>query len=592
MKTKLPIEILFTFTFFLFTCAALAEIRFVSKTGSSVQPYTTWATASDSIQKCINICNNGDTVVVANGVYKEFLTIDTAITLLGMSMDSTVIDGRGLNNITVHFKNTGTLQGFNIIGKGMSDVNFKGILCQYIDILDCKISNCYDGIYFAKSSKTIKNVIMNNVMTGVFTFCMSDTCKPKLYNSVLIIHKNGTNAWLTYDGGQPTIENNIMVTEGRYQTSGTAADGIDYGFRGHKKLILKNNLISGFRLTLLDLQTDSSEVINNIISEKQVTPNNSSARALFGARSSDKIRNNVFFNNDKAIYVINGPDLDYNLYWKNGEIINPPYTIGENDIIADPMFIKDTLGYTLQWDYHLQAFSPGIDKGDPSILDVDGTRSDIGLYGGPLGEAYKYIDLPPAVPKDFIVNVDTPSQRVIISWKMNSEADFMNYNIYRSIDPGFIPGSTNKLAESSAAFYVDSAASGYEKLYYRITAIDSQLNESISGQLISVTLTDVDNGKIEIITDYTLYQNYPNPFNSRTRIAYGLRERGYVKLIVYTLTGEIVQTIVNGEKEAGFYETDIDLNYLSSGIYLYRIEVIGKNNMPVYMEMKKMVHLK
>jgi len=175
---------------------------------------------------------------------------------------------------------------------------------------------------------------------------------------------------------------------------------------------------------------------------------------------------------------------------------------------------------------------------------------------------------------------------------MNSEADFMNYNIYRSIDPGFIPGSTNKLAESSAAFYVDSAASGYEKLYYRITAIDSQLNESISGQLISVTLTDVDNGKIEIITDYTLYQNYPNPFNSRTRIAYGLRERGYVKLIVYTLTGEIVQTIVNGEKEAGFYETDIDLNYLSSGIYLYRIEVIGKNNMPVYMEMKKMVHLK
>ena len=69
MKT---IFILSTFAFLLFTCAALAEIRYVSTTGSSVPPYTTWATASDSIQKAINICNDGDTVVVANGVYKEF----------------------------------------------------------------------------------------------------------------------------------------------------------------------------------------------------------------------------------------------------------------------------------------------------------------------------------------------------------------------------------------------------------------------------------------------------------------------------------------------------------------------------------------
>ncbi|MCW9097369.1 MAG: hypothetical protein OQJ93_08265, partial [Ignavibacteriaceae bacterium] len=33
-----------------------ATLRFVSKTGLSIPPYTTWETAADSIQKCINIC--------------------------------------------------------------------------------------------------------------------------------------------------------------------------------------------------------------------------------------------------------------------------------------------------------------------------------------------------------------------------------------------------------------------------------------------------------------------------------------------------------------------------------------------------------
>ncbi|MBI5662327.1 MAG: hypothetical protein HZC46_09290, partial [Ignavibacterium album] len=46
-----------------------ATIRYVSKTGSSTPPYTSWATAADSIQKCINICEYGDTIYVANGVY-------------------------------------------------------------------------------------------------------------------------------------------------------------------------------------------------------------------------------------------------------------------------------------------------------------------------------------------------------------------------------------------------------------------------------------------------------------------------------------------------------------------------------------------
>ena len=49
---------------------------------------------------------------------------------------------------------------------------------------------------------------------------------------------------------------------------------------------------------------------------------------------------------------------------------------GSHCINQDPKFISAT-------DYHLQVSSPCKNTGDPSILDTDGTTSDMGVYGGP-----------------------------------------------------------------------------------------------------------------------------------------------------------------------------------------------------------------
>ncbi len=106
------------------------------------------------------------------------------------------------------------------------------------------------------------------------------------------------------------------------------------------------------------------------------------------------------------------------------------------------------------------------------------------------------------------------------------------------------------------------------------------------------------------ISDYVLYQNYPNPFNPSTKIGYQLKERAYVKLMVYDIKGELIAVLVNKEQIAGYYEVDFNVNgqsaiggsnvkgNLASGIYLYRIEVIGDGNIPVYTEMKKMILIK
>src|SRR5690554_3318102 len=103
---------------FSFLIEAQATIRYVSKTGSSTPPYTTWETAADSIQKAIDICLPGDTVLVANGIYYENLVIDSILTLIGSSMDSTIIDGRGLVDNTISVYADLIFENFNILGKG------------------------------------------------------------------------------------------------------------------------------------------------------------------------------------------------------------------------------------------------------------------------------------------------------------------------------------------------------------------------------------------------------------------------------------------------------------------------------------------
>ena len=85
---------------------------------------------------------------------------------------------------------------------------------------------------------------------------------------------------------------------------------------------------------------------------------------------------------------------------------------------------------------------------------------------------------------------------------------------------------------------------------------------------------------------YALYSNYPNPFNPSTVISYAIPADGFVTLKVYDLLGREVASLVNEKKEQGIYSVNFDASSLSTGVYLYKLQV---NN---FTSVKKMILIK
>jgi len=73
-------------------------------------------------------------------------------------------------------------------------------------------------------------------------------------------------------------------------------------------------------------------------------------------------------------------------------------------------------------------------------------------------------------------------------------------------------------------------------------------------------------------SEIVLYQNYPNPFNPSTNISFYLPQSSIVKLNVFNVLGESVQTIVNGVLSSGFHTVTFSGSNLASGVYLILLE--------------------
>lgn len=67
----------------------------------------------------------------------------------------------------------------------------------------------------------------------------------------------------------------------------------------------------------------------------------------------------------------------------------------------------------------------------------------------------------------------------------------------------------------------------------------------------------------------------PNPFNPVTTLTFDLPKAGNVSLVVYDVTGRVVEVLAEGYSTAGRYEKVFDGAGLSSGVYFARLEIYG-----------------
>jgi serine protease len=96
--------------------------------------------------------------------------------------------------------------------------------------------------------------------------------------------------------------------------------------------------------------------------------------------------------------------------------------------------------------------------------------------------------------------------------------------------------------------------------------------------------------------DFVLYQNYPNPFNPQTNIRYAMPLDGHVRLRIFNLLGQQVQSLLDEYQNPGIHEIVWDGKNgegvpIATGLYVYRLEVVRGNNI-LFTSSQKMLMIK
>jgi len=120
-----------------------------------------------------------------------------------------------------------------------------------------------------------------------------------------------------------------------------------------------------------------------------------------------------------------------------------------------------------------------------------------------------------------------------------------------------------------------------------------------SGELIDMTpnnnfrWSDNEIYNIESLSEYILPENhmlldaYPNPFNPVTSISFEVSEYSDTQLSVYNINGQLIDIIVEGKYEPGYYTHNWNAQDYSSGIYFIKLNI---NN--DYQQIKKVLLVK
>jgi len=173
----------------------------------------------------------------------------------------------------------------------------------------------------------------------------------------------------------------------------------------------------------------------------------------------------------------------------------------------------------------------------------------------------------------------TYTDKVRITW--NSSTGASHYRVYRNTSSS-ASGATALGSWQTSIFYDDISATPGRTYYYWIKAAESSTGSNASdfssydtGYIKSPSSLLIPE-EIEKIEKFTLNDNYPNPFNSSTEIRFYVPISSRINLSIYNLTGNLIKKILDFNLPKGVHQitwdgTDNNGNYISSGLYIYRL---------------------
>ena len=158
---------------------------------------------------------------------------------------------------------------------------------------------------------------------------------------------------------------------------------------------------------------------------------------------------------------------------------------------------------------------------------------------------------------------------VHLEWSTGTETNNYGFEIQKRYENtsfekiGFVAGSEST-TEAHYSFTDEHNLAG--RIYYRLKQLDFNGDFGYSNEIFV---------EITPLSDYQLFQNYPNPFNPSTIIKYSVLLQSKIKIALYDIIGNEVNTLLEGIQEVGIHEINLTADNLSSGVYF--VSMTGKN---------------
>ncbi len=145
-----------------------------------------------------------------------------------------------------------------------------------------------------------------------------------------------------------------------------------------------------------------------------------------------------------------------------------------------------------------------------------------------------------------------------------------------------VPGATNTRAEALSLFGGDLGvgAGGVVTLVFSgATRTDSAPENffvvSTDGSVADLAETPVstEDDAFDVPDELKLSTPTPHPVTGTSTVRFGVPQAGHARLTVFDVLGREVARLVDAQTSAGWHDASLDGSALSSGVYLYRLEV-------------------